>query len=96
MAGKGQKDVFTEEDLRTDPVMISQLLQKKCIGAMEDYRKQMALEVKHPKLEINAKWRNICSKLRNNDENRKLLQKKEQKSSKNNKYFDGKIYFKKY
>jgi hypothetical protein len=34
-------------------------------------------EVKHPNPEINTKWRNNCSKLRNNHENMELLQKKE-------------------
>ena len=33
-------------------------------------------KVNHPTPEINPKWRNICSKLRNNHENSELLQKK--------------------
>ena len=40
-------------------------------------------EVKHPKLEKNPKWRNICSKLRNKHENNQILLEIQQKSLKN-------------
>ena len=36
-------------------------------------------QVKRPNPEINPKWRNICSKLRNKHENNEILQKIQQK-----------------
>ena len=50
------------------------------------HRKRSSLNylwfAKTPKHEINTKWRNICSKLRNNHENSKILRKNNQKSRK--------------
>ncbi len=46
-------------------------------GWLNILRKYQVGEVKHPNPEINPKWRNICSKWRNNHENIELLQKKE-------------------
>jgi hypothetical protein len=47
----------------------------KCFGG--DLEFWSMLKVNRPKPEINPKWRNNCSKLRNNHENSKLLQKTE-------------------
>ena len=58
-----------------DTNMLQVIIEQAIVPLMELFR-----QVKRPNPENNPKWRNICSKLRNNHENTKLLQKKEQKS----------------
>ena len=60
------------------------------------YKPDMHSQVKHPNPEINTKWRNICSKLRNNHENSKQLRENNEKIMKKITKLMKKIHFKKH